>query len=457
MLEKMLDAGMDVARLNFSHGSHAEHAALIARLRGIAEDRDHPLAIMQDLQGPKIRVEGLADEGLFLEVDARVDLTGSGSGAVPGDRPLLTVSYPAFHEDVRPGMPVLLDDGHMTLEAETVRQGRVRCRVVHGGLLKPRKGVNLPGTVLSVPALTDKDIADLEFGLGQGVDFVALSFVQRAEDVATVKAHIASFGSDTPVIAKIEKPQAVDGIDAILAIADGIMIARGDLGVEVPPEEVPQIQKHLIDRAVRAGVPVITATQMLESMISAPRPTRAEASDVANAVLDATDAVMLSGETASGAYPLEALQMMDRIVALTEADIEPRWGLLRRDRAVDYPSDLAIGYSACHAAEMTRATAIVCLTDSGATARTVARFRPVTPLIALTLNARTRRRLSLVWGVRAVPAEDFGDQVELAVTRIGAYLQRAGVVDVGDRVVLTAGLPFGQRRTTNTLRIEEIV
>jgi pyruvate kinase len=320
----------------------------------------------------------------------------------------------------------------------------------------PRKGVNLPGTVLSVPALTEKDLADLAFGLAQGVDFVALSFVQRAADVAEVKARIAAAGADTPVIAKIEKPQAVAGIEAILELADGIMIARGDLGVELPPEEVPGIQKQLIAQAVRAGVPVITATQMLESMIASPRPTRAEASDVANAVLDGTDAVMLSGETASGRHPVEALEMMDRIVRLTETDLEPRWDLLRRDRSVSYPSDLAIGYSACHAAEMTRAAAIVCLTDSGATARTVARFRPVTPLLALTFNERTRRRLSLVWGVRAIPVEDYGEEVEGAVARIGRHLREQGFAAAGDRVVLTAGLPFGDRRTTNTLRIEEV-
>jgi pyruvate kinase len=456
VLERLLAAGMDVARLNFSHGSHEDHAALIARLRALAARTDRPLAILQDLQGPKIRVEGLPEAGLGLATGARVELTGTGSGAERADLPLLTVSYPGFQDDVRPGMPVLLDDGHLALEAEAVDAGRVRCRVVHGGHLKPRKGVNLPGTVLSVPALTEKDLADLAFGLAQGVDFVALSFVQRAADVAEVKARIAAAGADTPVIAKIEKPQAVAGIEAILELADGIMIARGDLGVELPPEEVPGIQKQLIAQAVRAGVPVITATQMLESMIASPRPTRAEASDVANAVLDGTDAVMLSGETASGRHPVEALEMMDRIVRLTETDLEPRWDLLRRDRSVSYPSDLAIGYSACHAAEMTRAAAIVCLTDSGATARTVARFRPVTPLLALTFNERTRRRLSLVWGVRAIPVEDYGEEVEGAVARIGRHLREQGFAAAGDRVVLTAGLPFGDRRTTNTLRIEEV-
>lgn len=456
VLERLLAAGMDVARLNFSHGSHEEHAALIARLRALAARADRPLAILQDLQGPKIRVEGLPEVGLELPTGARVELTGTGSGAEPAELPLLVVSYPGFQDDVRPGMPVLLDDGHLALEAEAVDAGRVRCRVVHGGRLKPRKGVNLPGTVLSVPALTEKDLADLAFGLAQGVDFVALSFVQRAADVAEVKARIAAAGADTPVIAKIEKPQAVAGIEAILELADGIMIARGDLGVELPPEEVPGIQKQLIAQAVRAGVPVITATQMLESMIASPRPTRAEASDVANAVLDGTDAVMLSGETASGRHPVEALEMMDRIVRLTETDLEPRWDLLRRDRSVSYPSDLAIGYSACHAAEMTRAAAIVCLTDSGATARTVARFRPVTPLLALTFNERTRRRLSLVWGVRAIPVEDYGEEVEGAVARIGRHLREQGFAAAGDRVVLTAGLPFGDRRTTNTLRIEEV-
>jgi pyruvate kinase len=413
VLAAMIDAGMDVARLNFSHGDHAAHGEMIRRLREVAARTNHPLALLQDLQGPKIRVEGLTDGGMELVPGALIDLTGAESGARPdAEVPLLTVSYAGFQTDVTAGMDVLLDDGHMSLRVDDVVDARVRCTVIDGGMLKPRKGVNLPGAVLSVPALTDKDAADLEFGISQGVDYVALSFVQRAADVAEVKARIRALGAETPVIAKIEKPQAVAAIDEILEVADAIMIARGDLGVELPPEEVPRIQKLLISKAVRSGVPVITATQMLESMVASPRPTRAEASDVANAVLDATDAVMLSGETASGKYPLEAVRMMARIVALTELDLEPRWDLLRRDRAQGYPVELAVGYSACHAAEMTRAAAIICLTGSGATARTVARFRPLTPLLALTSNDVTRRRLSLVWGVRSVPTEEFGEDVE---------------------------------------------
>ena len=459
-LRAMLESGMDVARLNFSHGDHDAHAERIARLRAVAEELDRPLALLADLQGPKIRIEGLDEAGLELVPGAPVDLTGSGSGATAaGDAPLLTVSYPAFHEDVDPGMDVLLDDGHLALRALAVGDRRVRCEVVDGGLLKPRKGVNLPGAVLTVPALTEKDAADLAFAVEQGVDFVALSFVQRAGDVAEVKARIAEATGgdrDVPVIAKIEKPQAVSGIDAILDVADAIMIARGDLGVELPPEEVPRIQKRLIRKAVQAGVPVITATQMLESMVASPRPTRAEASDVANAVLDATDAVMLSGETASGAHPVAAVQMMARIVELTERDIEPRWDLLRRDRNTAYPPRLAVGYSACHVAEMTRAAAIVCLTGSGSTAQTVARFRPITPVVALTHNDETRRRLSLVWGVRALPMDEFGDDAEAAVQAIKSRLETLGVVRAGDCLVLTAGLPFGDRRTTNTLRIETL-
>lgn len=456
-LAAMIEAGMDVARLNFSHGTHESHGAMIARLREVAARTDHPLALLQDLQGPKIRVEGLPDAGIELTRDMLLDLTGVDSGAVAADGvPLLTVSYPAFHDDVHAGMPVLLDDGHMSLRAEQVTDRRVRCRVIDGGLLKPRKGVNLPGALLSVPALTDKDAADLEFGIRQGVDFVALSFVQKAEDVIEVKARIRALGADTPVIAKIEKPQAVEGIDAILDVADGIMIARGDLGVELPPEEVPRIQKQLISKAVARGIPVITATQMLESMISSPRPTRAEASDVANAVLDATDAVMLSGETASGSYPLAAVRMMARIVTLTERDLEPRGARMRRDRDMAEAPDLAVGYSACQAADLIGAAAIVCLTGSGATARTVARFRPLTPLLALTSSAATRRRLALVWGVMAIPTEDFGDDVEAAVVAIDRHLRATGLASAGDHIVLTAGLPFGARRTTNTLRIETL-
>ncbi|MCC5887834.1 MAG: pyruvate kinase [Gammaproteobacteria bacterium] len=456
-IRALIGAGMDVARLNFSHGSHEFHGKLIRELRAAAAEIDHPLAILQDLQGPKIRVEDVPDAGLLLTADSVVDLTGAGSRAsADGQVPLITVSYPAFHRDVSPGTRVLLDDGQLHLEVEAVVAERARCRVLDGGRLLPRKGVNLPGVLLTVPALTDKDIADLHFGVAQGVDFIALSFVQRSADVQQAKQLIRDAGGDIPVIAKIEKPQAVAGIEAILEVADGIMIARGDLGVELPPEEVPRIQKALIRAAVRRGVPVITATQMLESMIKAPRPTRAEASDVANAVLDSTDAVMLSGETASGAYPIAAAEMMARIITLTEQDLEPRWDLLRRERDTRYPIDLTVGYSACHAAEMTNAYAIVCLTGSGATARTVARFRPLTPILALTSNDRTRRRLSLIWGVKAIPTRDFGDDVEAAVTAITSHLMERGSARPGDRVVLTAGIPFGDRGTTNTLRIEEI-
>ncbi|MCC5872052.1 MAG: pyruvate kinase [Gammaproteobacteria bacterium] len=456
-IRALISAGMDVARLNFSHGSHDFHGTLVRDLRAAAEEQDHPLAILQDLQGPKIRVENVPDAGIELVPNSMIDLTGSGSAAVADATvPLIAVSYPAFHRDVRAGTRVLLDDGQLHLVVEDVIDARARCRVLDGGRLLPRKGVNLPGVLLTVPALTDKDIADLRFGVAQGVDYIALSFVQRAEDVQQAKALIREAGGDIPVIAKIEKPQAVTGIDAILEVADGIMIARGDLGVELPPEEVPRIQKALIRSAVRRGVPVITATQMLESMIKAPRPTRAEASDVANAVLDSTDAVMLSGETASGDHPIAAAQMMARIITLTEQDLEPRWDLLRRDRDTRYPVDLAVGYSACHAAEMIRADAIVCLTGSGATARTVARFRPLTPILALTSSDRTRRRLSLIWGVKAVPTRDFGDDLEAAVAAIISHLTERQSVKPGDRLVLTAGIPFGDRRTTNTMRIEEI-
>lgn len=456
-IRALIGAGMDVARLNFSHGSHDLHGALIRDLRAAAAELDHPLAILQDLQGPKIRVENVPDAGIELTADSVIDLTGTGSGAVADPEvTMITVSYPAFHRDVSLGTRVLLDDGQLHLEVEQVIEGRARCRVLDGGRLLPRKGVNLPGVLLTVPALTEKDIADLRFGVAQEVDYIALSFVQRAEDVQQAQTHIREAGGDIPVIAKIEKPQAVTGIEAILGVADGIMIARGDLGVELPPEEVPRIQKALIRAAVRRGVPVITATQMLESMMKAARPTRAEASDVANAVLDSTDAVMLSGETASGDYPIAAAQMMARIIALTEQDLEPRWDLLRRDRDAEYPIDLAVGYSACHAAEMIDAAAIVCLTGSGATARTVARFRPLTPILALTSSDRTRRRLSLIWGVKAVPTRDFGDDIEAAVAAIASHLLECGASQPGDRLVLTAGIPFGARRTTNTVRIEEI-
>ncbi len=339
---------------------------------------------------------------------------------------------------------------------EKISDTDVQCRVIFGGILSDHKGLNLPGSILSVEALTEKDRIDLHFGLEYEVDFVALSFVQKPDDIRKIKEIIAGAGKDTPVIAKIEKPQAVNAIEQILDITDGIMVARGDMGVELSAEEVPPIQKRIISLCNRKGIPVITATQMLESMINNPRPTRAEASDVANAVLDGTDAVMLSAETASGHYPVEAVEVMNRIILLAEKDCTPRWDLRRQRGGIDNETALTIGYSACHAADLIQGGTIICMTQSGSTAQMISRFRPVDPIIALTHTEKSLYRMSLLWGVQAFPTREFGDNLDEVIADGLKTLEERGVVRKGDRVIITAGVPFSLRRGTNMLRIEEI-
>ncbi len=452
-IRALAEAGMDVARINFSHGTHAAHRDLIALVRKVAKDLGKPIAVLQDLQGPKIRVGMFANGQVELKEGQRFTLTVRD---VPGTAQIVSVSYPSFYQDVKPGDDVLLDDGNLKLQVEEVDGYDVHCRVVFGGILKDKKGLNLPGSILSVPCLTAKDRADLKFGLGLHVDYVALSFVQRPEDINEIKWIIESHGKRTPVVAKIEKPQAVEAIDKITDLTDVVMIARGDLGVELPPENVPYIQKEIIGLCNRKGVPVITATQMLDSMIHNPRPTRAEASDVANAIIDGTDAVMLSGETASGKFPLEAVKTMDRIIRMMEQHMAPRWDLKRRKPDQFYPVPIAIGYSACHAADMVNAVGIVCLTQSGSTANMISRFRPTRPVIALTWKEDTYHRLSLLWGVRAYLTSEFHENIEMVLENIKKDMIDSGMVSRGETVVFTAGLPFSERRPTNMLRIEEV-
>ena len=442
-LAALVDAGMNVARLNFSHGDHGQHAETLDAIRAAAGSDRH-VAVLQDLQGPKIRIGRLPGGSRELKIGERLTLTGQVPR--PGD---IEVSLANLHRDVAVGDTVLLDDGNLAARVVEIDGERVHIEVTHGGTLKDNKGLNLPGSVLSVPPLSAKDLTDLEFGLAAGVDMVAMSFVQRASDIAALKSAMQRFGRRVPIIAKIEKPQAVDALDAI-------MVARGDLGVELPPEEVPAIQKRIIRRCNELGVPVITATQMLESMIDNPRPTRAEASDVANAVLDGTDAVMLSGETASGDFPLEAVRMMDKIVRMTEAEAEFDWDRLRRNPERTYPPEQAIGYAACHAAEMVKARAIVCLTQSGSTARVASAYRPRVPIVALSQSAATCRQLALVWGVEAHVSEDFADNADVTIEKLIKRARAANLASPGDRLVFTSGLPFAARRATNTLRIETV-
>ena len=452
-IHELATSGMDVARINFSHGNHTTHQKLIEIIRKVSKDIGKPIAVLQDLQGPKIRVVTFENGQIELKEGQQFTLTVR---EVTGNENIVSVSYKSFNRDVKPGDTVLLDDGNLTLKVEKIDGKDVHCRVVYGGILKDKKGLNLPGSILSVPCLTEKDRDDLKFGLQMDVDYVALSFVQRPEDINEIKWMIEAQGKQTPVVAKIEKPQAVEAIDKITDLTDVIMVARGDLGVEVPPERVPTIQKDIIRMCNQKGIPVITATQMLDSMITHPRPTRAEASDVANAIVDGSDAVMLSGETASGMYPVEAVKTMDRIIRVMEENMDPRWDLKRRIPDLVYPISYAIGYSATHSADLVNATAIVCLTQSGSTASMISRFRPGKPIIALTSQEKTFNRLPLLWGVTALLTGGFKENIDSVIEDLKTQLVVLGIVKPGDTIVFTAGIPFNHRRSTNMLRVEEI-
>ncbi|MFC1513486.1 pyruvate kinase [candidate division KSB1 bacterium] len=445
--------GMDVARLNFSHGTHEEHKNLIGIIRQVSEEVDKPIGILQDLQGPKIRVGKFEKGKINLKRGNEIILTVK---KVKGDENKVSVSYSSFNKDVKSGDAVLLNDGKIKMKVLEVKDKDVKCRVVYGGELSDHKGLNLPGSILSVDALTEKDVSDLKFGLRNGVDFAALSFVQKVEDIHDIKKLIEENGRDAPVVAKIEKPQAVNDIENIIEATDSIMIARGDLGVEMDTAEVPPIQKKIIRLCNEKGVSVITATQMLESMIDSPRPTRAEASDVANAVLDGSDAVMLSGETASGAYPKKAVRTMNHIVSLIEKSYDDRWKFTRREQNEIYPVNISVGYAACQAAVMVNAKAIICLTKSGSTAGMISRFRPSTPIIAMTSTQYGYNRTSLMWGVSAILIRELPEQMNNAVKRMISHLKGKNLVKAGDKLVFTAGQPFYKHGATNVLRIETV-
>ncbi len=449
MLEKLVDAGMDVARLNFSHGSQSEHGQRIKDLRDIAGRLGRPIAVLQDLAGPKIRVGAIANGPIQLASGQLFTLTGR---SVPGDAAKVSVTYASLPKDVMAGDTILLSDGALELVVEETTNEEVRCRVVVGGPLSSHKGVNLPGRSIRVSALTEKDRADLLFGLAQEVDYVALSFVRSAEDIRQVHEVMRSAGRRVPVIAKIEKHEALDRIDEIVDVADGIMVARGDLGVEIPLEQVPRVQKMLIAKANRAGKPVITATQMLKSMVDNPRPTRAEATDVANAILDGTDAVMLSEETAMGSHPVEAVQIMVRIAEGTETVFPFRDWPARFGEHAGLSLQEAVAHTACHLAQEIRAAAIVTCTQSGSTTRLVSKYRPSQPILALTPDETTYRRLALVWGavpLRMKPAED-EDAMEQQAVRIA---RDSGLVKPRQTMVITAGLPLHVAGTTNLVRV----
>jgi pyruvate kinase len=442
--------GMDVARLNFSHGSHQDHAHNIERLRKVAQQEGRTICILQDLQGPKIRTGALKD-GLPVTIEAgsRVTIT---SRPVEGTAELISTTFKDLPREVHPGSRILLSDGLIELRVIKVRGDEVECEVINGGSLGQHQGINIPGAALSIPALTDKDRKDLNFGLDHGVDMVALSFVRSAADVEDVKKLVAAKGQSVPVIAKLEKPQALEQLEAIFEASDGVMVARGDLGVEMPPEKVPVIQKHVIRRAAEWRKPVIIATQMLESMIENPRPTRAEASDVANAVFDGTDAVMLSAETATGLYPREAVTMMSKIVV--EAEMNMGDFLQRRRDARKLTIAETICESIAHAAQDLHMAAIAVFTESGATARLISKFRPKTPIFAFGNTPEVCNRMNLFWGVNPILRSQSLTTEEMVATA-EQELCRRGLVSSGDVVGIVAGTQLSTG-STNFMRLQVV-
>ena len=454
MLYALMEAGADVFRLNFSHGNHAELAEVVAYIREISRDRRRAVAILGDLQGPKIRAGLIRDGSMTLKAGEALVIT---TADVLGGDGVIATTYDALPRDVRPGDRILLDDGLLELRVEAAAGREVRCRIVVGGILKSRKGMNLPGVAVSVPAITEKDYADLDFCLEQELDYVALSFVRSAADILMLKERLHARQAKIRVVAKIEKPEAVENFAEILEVADGIMVARGDLGVELNPEKVPLIQKHIIRQCNLAGKPVITATQMLESMISSPRPTRAETSDVANAILDGTDAVMLSAETAAGQYPCEAVAMMVRVAEDVEADPQLKEQVFHfLSKAGGYRSlPEAISQAACRVAESVEAAAILAFTQTGSTAALVAKHRPRVPVYAVTPSQAVRRRMALYAGVRSIRVDIEGD-TEAQIRSVEAAVLAAGVLQKGDVVVITMGSPVSDPGTTNLLKIHRL-
>lgn len=437
ILAKLILNGMDVARLNFSHGSHENHAELIANIRKASELTGKQVAILQDLQGPKIRLENIANGAVEIFDGDNFIITTE--DLAEGSSLMASTSYKNLPKELKPGNTLLLDDGYLILTVEKIEGERVYTKIVKGGILKSRKGIIAPGVSFSAPSLSDKDIEDLKFGLSHGVDVVALSFVRNVRDIIELKTTMRIFGRPVPIIAKIERPEALKGINEILSESDGIMVARGDLGLELAPEEVPLIQKDLIKRSNYFGKPVITATQMMESMINNPRPTRAEASDIANAVLDGSDCVMLSAETGTGRYPLEAVDYMCRIIKTTEDKYANTDSLRKHFKNEDSDISDAIGKAACLLAEQINATAIVTLTSSTLTAKKIAKYRPKVPIIAITQDDHVHRRLNFVWGVSSIYVEqaiDFANNLE----SLKPYLLNCEFIHPDNLIVFVSGL-----------------
>ncbi|BAY96441.1 pyruvate kinase [Tolypothrix tenuis PCC 7101] len=452
MLKAIIEAGATTLRLNFSHGTHADHQRSIRLIRQTAFELNQPVAILQDLQGPKIRLGRFENGSIVLAKGDRFTLTNR---PVIGTQEISCVTYDYLAEEVPVGAKILLDDGRVEMVVEEINRdkGDLHCRVTVAGKLSNNKGVNFPGVYLSIKAMTDKDREDLMFGLDQGVDWVALSFVRNPQDIIEIKELISSTGKNVPVVAKIEKHEAIEQMEAVLALCDGVMVARGDLGVELPAEDVPVLQKRLIATANRLGIPIITATQMLDSMVSNPRPTRAEVSDVANAILDGTDAVMLSNETAVGSYPVEAVATMARIAERIEQEEAQNANRLLRDARRSIPN--AISQAVGQIAEQLGAAAIMTLTQTGATARNVSKFRPRTPILAITPHVNVARQLQMVWGVKPLLVLELpstGQTFQAAIN----VAQENKLLTEGDLVVMTAGTLQGVSGSTDLIKVEVV-
>jgi len=448
VLHRMILAGMDVARLNFSHGSHDDHKKVIDLIRQLCNETGRSVSLLQDLCGPKIRVGEISGGKVILNRGKLITLT---SEECPGDEKRVHVSYSNLAAEVLPGTKILIDDGLLQLVAEKVEAPDIICRIITGGPLSTHKGVNFPGLELKIPALTEKDKSDLIFGLEQNVDWIALSFVQRPEDVMEIKDIIHSYGKNTPVIAKIEKGEALKQLNKIIDISDGLMVARGDLGVETPMEELPLVQKKIISLCRPQGKPVITATQMMDSMIRNPRPTNAEVTDVANAILDGTDAIMLSGETASGSYPEDAVRVMSRIAITTEKALPYRKVLTEESSGNGILE--VISRSACEMAEELNAAGIIVFTSSGRSSRKISLYRPRAPVIALTESELVARQLKLSWGIFPLVMTCQTD-TDNFINQASSCVISSGLLKEGELVVLSAGYPVGGTGSTNTLQIQ---
>ncbi|MFL0555868.1 pyruvate kinase [Paenibacillus barengoltzii] len=452
-IKKLIMAGMNVARLNFSHGDYEEHGNRIKNIRQASAELGKSIAILLDTKGPEIRTGKLKEEPIELVQDEFITLT---TEEILGDKNRISITYKDLPGDVEVGSTILIDDGLIGLTVVDIQGTEIKCRIVNGGTIKSKKGVNVPGVNISLPGITEKDANDIKFGIEQGIDFIAASFVRKASDVLEIRQLLEQHNAThIQIISKIENQQGVDNLDEILEVSDGLMVARGDLGVEIPAEDVPLVQKRMIEKCNRVGKPVITATQMLDSMQRNPRPTRAEASDVANAIFDGTDAIMLSGETAAGKYPVESVLTMSRIAEKAESALEYREIFVKQSNAQQTTVTEAISQAVANSALELNAKAIITSTETGYTARMVSKYRPKAPIIAVTTEDQTLRRLALNWGVTPVKGDIASTTDEMFDKAMKGGLD-SGLVKEGDLVVITAGVPLGRSGSTNLVKIGQI-